>query len=170
MSSHSSWAADDRRKLKLFGMRFETHARTCAEEFDDVLSQRRKLHSNRIPLWKELGPKAIETLRQDGGSDNTLYLTQWSGIFDSSLYTRSQLRDIRDFAALVEKGGDKIWDKVQGKHVVMWVPSDANAASRCRAALLRRAAPDRRPTSLRFVSEIPLLPAMESASNITDVW
>ncbi len=67
---------------------------------------------------------------------------------------RQRQRCIRDGA---EKGDGKFWGKVQGREVVMWVPSDTSAVARCLSSPLPRAAAERRPAPLIRVAAIPLI-------------
>ena len=75
----------------------------------------------------------------------------------------------REIATIAERGNDKVWGKTVGGNIVMWVPMDGNAISRCCTSLLRRG-PDSRPSSIRLVAQIPLLPGMQSVEKVTDLW
>ena len=171
LAQQSSWTASDKKLASDFAEKVSEAARQCEDELPGVLRQRRKLKIGKLPLFKELGPQALQlfyhpSLPQDR---QALMLTQWSNIFQQSEVSEGVVTTSRNIAALAEKGDEKLWDWCEGKHVTLWAPEDSNALTRCLAALLRRP-PDHRPLSTKFIAPVQLLPGMASVNSITDVW
>ena len=121
-------------------------------------------------MWKELGADALEFLKSSAPSRVELPITQWSKILNPASLSDIELVQVRELANLAEKGDEKIWDRLQGKDVLLWAPSDNIALTRILAALLRRAGSDRRPTALRMIAPVPLLAGMNTVESITDLW
>ena len=120
-------------------------------------------------MWKELGADALEFLQSSAPSGVELPITQWSKILNPASLSDIELVQVRELANLAEKGDEKIWDRLQGKDVLLWAPSDNNALTRILAALLRRAGSDRTPTALRMIAPVPLLAGMNTVESISQI-
>jgi len=170
LAAQSTWTEADRAKANDTADKARSAAVRCEKELKDVLRERRKLKCGKLPLWKELGADALEFLKSSAPSRVELPITQWSKILNPGSLSHIKLVHVRELANLAEKGDEKIWDRLQGKDVLLWAPSDNNALARILAALLRRAGSDRRPTALRMIAPVPLLAGMNTAESITDLW
>ena len=169
LSAQASWARSDQRMVQDFVKQVQEAAAHCSEELPGILRERKKLKFGDLPLYKELGPKALDLLPKPLMGPDRIILTQWSNIFGLAGYPPNALADVRGVSTLAEKGDAKLWDWTVGREVWMWAPSDNNAFTRCMASLLRLAG-DRRPNSVKMIATIPLLTGMATANDVLDFW
>ena len=106
---------------------------------------------------------------RDTGSAGEVLLTQWSAVLGTGLAIQEHVNQTRAIATLAEKGDDKLWAQLLGKKVVFWLPEDSRSIARCLASFLKRALPDKRPSSLRLIAPIPLYPVMSTVAKVADL-
>ncbi|CAK0840654.1 unnamed protein product, partial [Prorocentrum cordatum] len=174
LAQHAGWPASDMQNVNEFVLAVNAAEARCLEELGPLLRERRKLKASKLPLQRELGPVALAFVRSLAVLPGEQVYTQWSDILgtlgDLSAAPAQVVREARELATLAEKGDDvRLWTSLAGRAAVLWAPEQTNALTRCLKGLLRMP-PEGRPTSVRLVTTIPLMPGMSTPAGVMDLW
>ena len=134
------------------------------EQLGAVLEERTKYKCPTLPLWKELGPIALQFLADQIMVPHEVALTQWSQLLGGEV-PEEQLRWARTAAEFMEKGNDGIFELLAGKHITMWAPVEYNALTRFMASYMKKPT-EQLPLILRLLVPIPILPGMDSVEKL----
>ena len=167
--SSLSWAASDLDRAAKAVAAFDDARSACLGQLPDVLRERRKLKTPKLPLWKELGHKASTLIRDTRTDAREHAFTQWSDLLGASS-GQSQVSSARAAATLLEKGDGNFWGQLGSVPFVAWCPSDLNSLARVIATYVRGAQAQSRPAYFRLVAPLNLLPGMNSVGNVLDCW
>ncbi|CAK0883473.1 unnamed protein product [Prorocentrum cordatum] len=155
-------------------------ATTCLSSFDSWLRERKRVRPSKLPLWHELGRRALLTVLDTAPDASEVVCTQWSALLDTNaapLSTQNQSRilpmhEARLLADLAEKGDPSFWNVVRdsGKPLSLWAPANASALGRLVASLLRRSANEVPCQYIRFIVPLDLHPGCSTSEAICDLW
>ncbi|CAK0836449.1 unnamed protein product [Prorocentrum cordatum] len=124
-------------------------AEACFDSFDAWVRERKRARPSKLPLWRELGSRALKVVLDTAPLGTELVGTQWSnlqGAAGESADPRYSSREptvavARLLADLAEKGGPAFWDAVK-------VPRDC----------------------IRFFVPLDLHPGCAGVESICDLW
>ena len=175
-ASAGDWNDDEKIGAEQILNNVEAAADGCVEGFDEWKKERRRVKPSKLPLWKELGPKALKVILDSAPALDEKIITQWFDVLDNTAMAMAHQDRIvdqqiaRSLAAASEKGEDHFWDMLQGDAVVMWAPGDTSALGRLLGALLRRGPSAQTPSYVRMVVPMDILPGCVTVDSIKDLW
>ena len=74
------WAQGDKQQIPALLAKIELAVQDCASSLAGWRKERRKLKPSKLPLWKELGPRALRTVVDTALSPQERIATQWSAL------------------------------------------------------------------------------------------
>ena len=169
LADKASWSQGCRDQASEACALLEAAGRDCCVELPSCLAARKlhKLDKNVLPLFKELGAKALEYVRSSSEFGEEVVLTQWSDVLQSGAATPELMQQARNLATQLEKGSIAGLEAYAGQSLVAWMPADNNAATRVLGHLKACTAPDKL-ASLRLVTPVPLVAGNTSLTHIRD--
>ncbi|CAK0820227.1 unnamed protein product, partial [Prorocentrum cordatum] len=168
------WSQSDKQLVPPFLKKLELAVQDCANSLAGWRRERRKLKPSRLPLWKELGPRALCAVLDTALSPQERVATQWSALLGSGPpRLREQADDrvlpldgARRLAESAEKGDDSFWDLLQNVPVVIWAPTDSSALGRLREHMLERSSGGSLPQYIRMITPLETFPRCHSVDAI----
>jgi len=132
LADKASWSQGCRDQASEACALLEAAGRDCCVELPSCLAARKlhKLDKNVLPLFKELGAKALEHVRSSSEFGEEVVLTQWSDVLQSGAATPELMQQARSLATQLEKGSIAGLEAYAGQSLVAWMPADNNAATR----------------------------------------
>ena len=92
MIDGAPWPQEDKTTAHKDIQAIETAAATCLSSFDTWVRERKRMRPSKLPLWRELGGRALRAVLDTAPSNTEVACTQWSSILDiSAVGTSPQL-------------------------------------------------------------------------------
>ncbi|CAK0901088.1 unnamed protein product, partial [Prorocentrum cordatum] len=156
-------------QLEALRIKLDAAETRCMSELGEVLRTRRKVKSQRANVYQELGLDAVSHTLKIIPAEFKL-ATQPSDVLAIRNDRLLPIAAARTLSETMERGDAKLVDLVQHSSVVVWLPSDSNALTRCLAAYLRRFAAVPEPPKVIMITPIPNITGELSVDGITDLW
>ena len=175
LRNSSTWPSAEVIPARETAIKIQEAQDACLLVAQSIALQRRKVIPANIPLFRELGPWALQNMLSFGSPGEPLHLyTQLSSVIVHDQLPGAATADTRlarEYTRLLITKPEQLWDHTRGQHIVMWMPPHHGALDRALKTLFaRRDDPGTRPLSLRLVDTYPVHAGMVSPKTIEDYY
>ena len=166
------WTQADREAAMHALGQIEVAGEICAMQLPELLRERRRIKPSKLPLWMELGSKALAVLRSTSLDTTEVVATQWSRLLpdtESAMHADPGVLpadEARQLAMWAEQGDARLWIGLAGRPAVLWAPPDPSGLGRLMSAFMKTATARGSPPHLRLISPMDLYPGCHDVNSI----